>query len=184
MTKHHKWKATNMLVRDKQDVGMILQIAQGNRKTASTSKNDTSSRSHCIYQLRIQGESEEFQLESVMSLIDLAGSERADDKQFDQDRIREAKAINKSLSTLKDCIAPIVKNQSLEENDPKIHVPYRNSPLTFMLQDCLSSESSKTLMIWTSWMSIYKVCRIGLSFCNLLFFQSRFYYLNLFKTII
>jgi hypothetical protein len=82
-----------------------------------------------------------------MSLIDLAGSERADDKQFDQDRIREAKAINKSLSTLKDCIAPIVKNQSLEENDPKIHVPYRNSPLTFMLQDCLSSESSKTLMI-------------------------------------
>ena len=47
---------------------------------------------------------------STMSLIDLAGSERVDDKSFDQERLREAKAINKSLSTLRDVIGPISKN--------------------------------------------------------------------------
>ena len=50
----------------------------------------------------------------------------------------ETLAINKSLSSLADVIS------ALKE---KRHVTYRNSKLTFVLQNSLSSPSSKTLMI-------------------------------------
>jgi kinesin family protein C1 len=54
------------------------------------------------------------------------------------DRLKETQAINKSLSALADVISAMKE---------KKHVPYRNSKLTYMLQNQLGSESSKVLMI-------------------------------------
>ncbi len=53
------------------------------------------------------------------------------------DRLKEAQAINKSLSALGDVIASRMEKAK--------HVPYRNSTLTFLLSDSLSGDS-KTLM--------------------------------------
>ncbi|KZV88256.1 kinesin-domain-containing protein [Exidia glandulosa HHB12029] len=72
---------------------------------------------------------------SVLSLIDLAGSEKATS---DKDRTREGRYINTSLLTLGTVIGTLAENAAKGKND---HVPYRNSKLTRMLQPCLSGNA-------------------------------------------
>ena len=70
-------------------------------------------------------------LNSRLNLVDLAGSERIKKSKAEGDALEEAKAINKSLSALGDVMA------ALGSKSP--HVPYRNSKLTYILQDSLGS---------------------------------------------
>lgn len=56
---------------------------------------------------------------SKLHLIDLAGSERVSRSGAEGDRLKEAAAINKSLSALGDVVAALQQRNS--------HVPYRNS---------------------------------------------------------
>lgn len=73
-----------------------------------------------------------------LNLIDLAGSERVGRSGAEGSRLREAQYINKSLSALGDVIYALRSRQG--------HVPFRNSKLTYLLQDSLSGDS-KTLMM-------------------------------------
>lgn len=70
--------------------------------------------------------------------MDLAGSERIAKSGAEGNRLREAQCINKSLSALGDVINALRGKHS--------HVPFRNSRLTYLLQDSLSGDS-KTLMM-------------------------------------
>ncbi|KAI0697920.1 kinesin-domain-containing protein [Cytidiella melzeri] len=72
---------------------------------------------------------------SVLSLIDLAGSEKATS---DKDRTREGKYINTSLLTLGSVIGTLAENSAKGKHD---HVPFRNSKLTRMLQPSLSGDA-------------------------------------------
>ncbi|KAH9942896.1 kinesin-domain-containing protein [Amylocystis lapponica] len=72
---------------------------------------------------------------SVLSLIDLAGSEKATS---DKERTREGKYINTSLLTLGTVISTLAENTAKNKND---HVPFRNSKLTRMLQPSLSGNA-------------------------------------------
>ncbi|KAH6893650.1 kinesin [Coprinopsis sp. MPI-PUGE-AT-0042] len=72
---------------------------------------------------------------SVLSLIDLAGSEKATS---DKERTREGKYINTSLLTLGTVIGTLADNASKKKTD---HVPFRNSKLTRMLQPSLSGNA-------------------------------------------
>ncbi|KAG6853094.1 hypothetical protein C0991_006927 [Blastosporella zonata] len=72
---------------------------------------------------------------SVLSLIDLAGSEKATS---DKERTREGKYINTSLLTLGSVIGTLADNASKGKTD---HIPYRNSKLTRMLQPSLSGNA-------------------------------------------
>lgn len=73
-----------------------------------------------------------------LNLVDLAGSERVGRSGAEGSRLREAQHINKSLSALGDVIYALRSRQG--------HVPFRNSKLTYLLQDSLSGDS-KTLMM-------------------------------------
>ncbi|KAL2579367.1 hypothetical protein AAZV13_15G059700 [Glycine max] len=121
------------------EISSLLQQAAQSRSVGRTHMNEQSSRSHFVFTLRISGTNEntDQQVQGVLNLIDLAGSERLSRSGATGDRLKETQAINKSLSSLSDVIFALAKKQE--------HVPFRNSKLTYLLQPCLGGDS-KTLM--------------------------------------
>lgn len=134
------------------------------RRTGSTQFNARSSRSHAVVQIvvesreRIPGSGAMHEngkrvamlpggvRVSTLSLIDLAGSERAAE---DKERRAEGAHINKSLLTLGNVIAKLSgfkdKNGNLTDKDGK-HLPYRDSKLTRLLQPALSGNSLVSIL--------------------------------------
>ncbi|OSD05270.1 kinesin-domain-containing protein [Trametes coccinea BRFM310] len=127
-------------------VRTLLALAQGRRTVAATLMNERSSRSHSVFTLRIRGENALTgeSCEGSLNLVDLAGSERLEKSGAagDRDRLKETQNINKSLSALGDVIAALGEKG---EGKGDKHIPYRNSKLTYLLQNSLSGNS-KTLM--------------------------------------
>uniref|UniRef100_M4E0B5 Kinesin motor domain-containing protein n=1 Tax=Brassica campestris TaxID=3711 RepID=M4E0B5_BRACM len=117
-----------------------------NRKIAATHMNSESSRSHSVFTCTIESIWERDSLThsrfARLNLVDLAGSERQKSSGAEGDRLKEAANINKSLSTLGLVIMSLV---DLAHGKHR-HVPYRDSRLTFLLQDSLGGNS-KTMII-------------------------------------
>ena len=138
---------------------LLRVIARGDqyRRTQSTQWNAQSSRSHAVVQIVV--ESRERPLHgkepkdkrapllpggvrvSTLSMIDLAGSERAAEN---KERRTEGAHINKSLLTLGTIIARLSgeKDSANGQADKEgKHLPYRDSKLTRLLQPALSGNS-------------------------------------------
>ncbi len=123
-----------------------LEAGSSKRVTAATAMNNTSSRSHAIFTLFLNIVNKEEGGNATVSkfhLVDLAGSERAKKTLATGDRFKEGAAINQGLLALGNVIA------ALGEDNPTgktVHIPYRNSKLTRLLQDSLGGNSY-TLMV-------------------------------------
>nr|XP_028576617.1 kinesin-like protein KIFC1 isoform X1 [Podarcis muralis] len=128
-------------VASEQEVLKLLQRAKANRSVAKTNLNERSSRSHSLFQLRIEGHNtnRELHTSSVLSLVDLAGSERLDRSLSTGDRLKETQAINSSLSNLGLVITALSNKEA--------HVPYRNSKLTYLLQNSLGGNSKMLMFV-------------------------------------
>jgi len=113
-----------------------------------TGANVVSSRSHAVLQVTVerkdkhQGIQEEIAV-SKLSLIDLAGSERASNTNNRGQRLIEGANINKSLLALGNCITLL--SEKNEKGGAK-HIPYRDSKLTRLLKDSLGGNC-RTVMI-------------------------------------
>ncbi|KEP54959.1 kinesin motor domain protein [Rhizoctonia solani 123E] len=125
-----------------------LLVLDGNtRRTQSpTHANQTSSRSHAVLQINVTqsprtASTTECQTSATLSIIDLAGSERASATRNMGERMLEGANINKSLLALGNCI-----NALCATGGRTRHVPYRNSKLTRLLKFSLGGNC-RTVMI-------------------------------------
>lgn len=115
---------------------LLQKIAEGKsrRATEETDKNGVSSRSHAICQIRIKGGS------GVLTLIDLAGSERRGDSLYhSQERQKESAEINASLFALKECVRARAGMSS--------RVPFRNHNLTRILRESFERDGARLCVI-------------------------------------
>ncbi|XP_031381978.1 kinesin-like protein KIN-12D [Punica granatum] len=128
------------------DIVRLLIQGSSNRRVAATNMNRESSRSHSVFTCVIESRWEKDSTTNLrfarLNLVDLAGSERQKTSGAEGDRLKEAANINKSLSTLGHVIMVLV---DVANGKPK-HVPYRDSRLTFLLQDSLGGNS-KTVIV-------------------------------------
>ncbi|XP_036881226.1 kinesin-like protein KIFC3 isoform X4 [Manis javanica] len=131
---------TEFQVQGVDDINKVFEFSHTNRTTEFTNLNEHSSRSHALLIVTVRGVdcSTGLRTAGKLNLVDLAGSERVGKSGAEGSRLREAQHINKSLSALGDVIAALRSRQG--------HVPFRNSKLTYLLQDSLSGDS-KTLMV-------------------------------------
>ncbi|CAH9070693.1 unnamed protein product [Cuscuta europaea] len=142
----HVENLTEVEVTSARDV--IQQLVQGaaNRKVASTNMNRASSRSHsvftCVIESKWESQGVTHHRFARLNLVDLAGSERQKSSGAEGERLKEATNINKSLSTL----GLVIMNLVNMSNGKSLHVPYRDSKLTFLLQDSLGGNA-KTIII-------------------------------------
>jgi kinesin family member C2/C3 len=124
-----------------QEVMQLLKRGNGNRATATTDMNEHSSRSHMVLIVDVySGVDESQRNKGTLYLVDLAGSERVRKSNVQGDQLKEAGFINKSLSALGNVMEALDRKAS--------HVPYRDSKLTYLLQDSLGGNS-RTLMVVT-----------------------------------
>ncbi|KAH8075036.1 hypothetical protein JL721_1022 [Aureococcus anophagefferens] len=129
---------TSLDVESLDEVQRLTERGGANRSVGGHDLNARSSRSHLIVALDVSTTVDGAERRARLNLVDLAGSERLSRTGATGDRLKEAQNINKSLSALGDVIAALAKKNAA-------HVPYRNSKLTFLLQDSLSRHA-KVLM--------------------------------------
>ena len=128
---------SEMSVKNCKDIMFQLRKGSKHRTTESTNANDVSSRSHAILQVIVEHKDKNSGTEAEvrvgkLSLIDLAGSERASATLNRGIRLIEGANINRSLLTLGNCINAL--SEANEKGNNKAYVPYRDSKLTRLLK--------------------------------------------------
>ncbi|XP_039652106.1 kinesin-like protein KIFC3 [Perca fluviatilis] len=135
---------TEFTVQSPEDINRVFELGHMNRATACTNLNEHSSRSHALLIITVSGFNSATgnRTQGKLNLVDLAGSERIGKSGAEGSRLREAQCINKSLSALGDVINALRGKHS--------HVPFRNSRLTYLLQDSLNGDSKTLMMVQVS----------------------------------
>ena len=126
----------------------LLIYGNRNRTQEATGANETSSRSHAVLQIICEYKEKDAGIKAEikigkLSLIDLAGSERAAKTGNRGLRMIEGANINKSLLALGNCITMLHENVSKHQSN---YIPYRDSKLTRLLKDSLGGNC-RTVMI-------------------------------------
>eukprot|EP00656_Telonema_subtile_P022218 TRINITY_DN2330_c0_g1_i3.p1 TRINITY_DN2330_c0_g1~~TRINITY_DN2330_c0_g1_i3.p1 ORF type:complete len:570 (-),score=164.75 TRINITY_DN2330_c0_g1_i3:166-1875(-) len=119
----------------------VLAMGQSKRNTNDTLLNQTSSRSHAVFAIKVVMHDRCVK----MSLVDLAGSERAGRTQNQGAKLKEAAKINNSLMALGQCFEALRWNQSHPSN-PKM-VPFRNCKITRLFQELLSGNGCVAMVV-------------------------------------
>ena len=133
-----------------EDVEQVLREGQMRRSVGETKMNAQSSRSHAVLTLRLTSQRTDdpegvTKTTCKLNLVDLAGSERQKKTGAEGAQLREGANINLSLSMLGNVINALTSSSSGGKGG-ELHVPYRNSKLTHLLQDSLGGNSYTTMI--------------------------------------
>jgi kinesin family member 5 len=117
------------------EVFNLLKIGKLNRKMNTTNMNEQSSRSHSIFILTVTSCNtlNNIKKQGKLYLVDLAGSEKVSKTGAVGETLKEAQAINQSLSALGNVINALTDTKSK-------FIPYRDSKLTRILQESLGFQ--------------------------------------------
>mmetsp|Transcript_17844 Transcript_17844/g.28912 ORF Transcript_17844/g.28912 Transcript_17844/m.28912 type:complete len:702 (+) Transcript_17844:196-2301(+) len=144
---------TEVEVTDVDEVLKLLDEGNIRRRMESTAANQVSSRSHAVLQVNVErvviqehapmsgrrcAKPSRSSTKSTLSLIDLAGSERAASTQNRGARLREGANINKSLLALANCINAVSTRGDGKKRPTR--VKYRDSKLTHLLKSSLEGN--------------------------------------------
>ncbi|KAF6025685.1 hypothetical protein EB796_015936 [Bugula neritina] len=135
---------TTHIVNTTEDITELMNMGMTNRTVASTKMNSESSRSHLLIVLTVEGRdlTTQVRTKGTLTLVDLAGSERVAKSEVSGQQLVEAVAINRSLSALGQVFSALGKSA--------LHVPFRNSKLTQVLQPSLSGDAKAALFVAVS----------------------------------
>ncbi|PWA76572.1 phragmoplast-associated kinesin-related protein [Artemisia annua] len=139
---------TEESISNMKDVKEILKKGLSNRRTGATSLNIESSRSHSVFTCVVESRLKSTDglscfKTSRMNLVDLAGSERQTSTGAAGQRLKEAGNINRSLSQLGNLINILAE---VSQTGKQRHIPYRDSKLTFLLQESLGGNAKLSMI--------------------------------------
>lgn len=141
------------VVQNFEDVSRLLQFGHKIRIVGCTNMNAVSSRSHAVVTLQVDRtilvNGQRVKRRAQLHSVDLAGCERhtAVEGQAEA-RLSESKNINKSLSALSLMISKLAKKASSTASS--MHIPYRNSKLTYLLSDSLMGNCRTAMLACVS----------------------------------
>ncbi|XP_049604822.1 kinesin-like protein KIF20A [Syngnathus scovelli] len=128
------------------EASKILIIGNKNRSAATTKMNQSSSRSHSIFTMKLlKMDGNKVKRMSEFSLCDLAGSERCNKTKTFGERLKEAGNINNSLLILGKCINALRNNQS--ERMKSSCIPFRESKLTKLFQAVFCGKGRASMIV-------------------------------------
>lgn len=164
-------------VRSPNEIYSLMQRGALSRATATTKMNDMSSRSHAVFLIIVEqmvaleeedgmtpptgtggarnphlagrhailddGPPKQIKV-GKLNLVDLAGCERVRVTGATGKRLEESKSINQSLSALGNVISALTDKKS------RLHIPFRDSKLTRLLEDSLGGNCKTTMMAMIS----------------------------------
>ncbi|KAL3354942.1 hypothetical protein AABB24_019165 [Solanum stoloniferum] len=131
------------------DVTKLLMKGLSNRRTGATCINAESSRSHSVFTCVVESHCKSMAdglsrlKTSRINLVDLAGSERQKLTGAAGERLKEAGNINRSLSQLGNLINILAE---VSQTGKHRHIPYRDSKLTFLLQESLGGNAKLAMI--------------------------------------
>lgn len=138
------------LVRDFRELARLAACGDKAKHTSATSMNSRSSRSHTIFNFKIEinnahngdepGSPGSHHRMATVQVVDLAGRENEQSSECTGDRFRELTFINRSLFELANCVYALGEGRE--------HVPFRNSKLTMLLSESLQ-RNSRTVILAT-----------------------------------
>lgn len=132
--------ATWRTVKNLNECMKLYSEASKMRATSATEMNLVSSRSHMILMMKLQWDEPTLPgSHAQVNLIDLAGSERINESGATGEVMMEAIHINKSLSALGNVIIKLV--EQAKKPNRRIHIPYKDSKLTYLLQSSLGGSN-------------------------------------------
>ncbi|XP_010673319.2 kinesin-like protein KIN-12B [Beta vulgaris subsp. vulgaris] len=140
---------TEECVSTAKDVIRLLLKGLSHRRTGSTSINAESSRSHSVFTCVVESHCKSMSdglsscKMSKINLVDLAGSERQKLTGAAGERLKEAGNINRSLSQLGNLINILAE---ISQTGKQRHIPYRDSRLTFLLQESLGGNAKMAMI--------------------------------------
>lgn len=137
-----------------EEVMELIIAGNQNRTSSPTEANAASSRSHAVLQINVVLRDRTASLNeehnyATLSIIDLAGSERAAATKNRGARLNEGANINKSLLALGNCI------NALCDPRRRHHVPYRNLKLTRLLKFSLGGNCKTVMIVCISPLSLH-----------------------------